>query len=428
VAINLLAGPASWLIVAGIIGLGIVNMIVLVWLFLHSPQHRWPVALILIGQISGRLIYAFDRALVIPTTLPVDVLLVGYTALIYTIALFAFRLFDPIALARQTVMEQLSDGILVLDLQGRVASLNTTAQRFFEAPANHLKGQPILTLLPEWSEEIMSAPDGADIEIDLTSGAETRRCSLAVSLLKDWRGSGVGRLLLLHDVTELRRYQAQLLEQQRALTVLKERERLGDELHGELAQELAMINVQAQLISGLLERGQEVQAREQLQALAGVARRAQVDVRREIGKLHHRLDPADGFLHTLRHLIEAFGASCGILIDLALPDDLFAISLAPTAEVQLLRIVQEALANIRKHAGAKQVRVSLTREPDSMLLRIGDDGVGFDPLRLPHSHESFGLGIMSQRAAEVGGRLDVESAPGRGTHMFITIPLKEEAI
>jgi signal transduction histidine kinase len=85
--------------------------------------------------------------------------------------------------------------------------------------------------------------------------------------------------------------------------------------------------------------------------------------------------------------------------------------------------VQEAFANIHKHARAKQVRVSLTKEPGCMLLRIEDDGVGFDAGKLPTSQEAFGLGIMSQRAAEIGGRVEVNSAPGKGTRVTVVIPV-----
>jgi signal transduction histidine kinase len=100
----------------------------------------------------------------------------------------------------------------------------------------------------------------SEAEISLGVGAATRTYLLSASPLKDWRGQEAGRLLLLHDVTEQKRAQAQILEQQRALAMLHEREQLARELHDELAQELAMINVQAQLVSGLLEAGQEEQA------------------------------------------------------------------------------------------------------------------------------------------------------------------------
>jgi signal transduction histidine kinase len=224
------------------------------------------------------------------------------------------------------------------------------------------------------------------------------------------------------DITESRQIQAQILEQQQALSILRERERLACELHDELAQGLALINLQAQLISGLLEAGQEEQAQAQLQVLARTAREAQVDVRREIGKLTHGVDPAEGFWGSLRHFTEAFQETYGIETDLPLPGDLRSISFAPTAELQLLRIVQEAFANVRKHASARHVRVSVIKGPGCILIRIEDDGVGFDPHKLPTSQESFGLGIMSQRAAEVGGQVEVKSAPGKGTKVIIEVP------
>jgi two-component system, NarL family, nitrate/nitrite sensor histidine kinase NarX len=110
--------------------------------------------------------------------------------------------------------------------------------------------------------------------------------------------------------------------------------------------------------------------------------------------------------------------------DLTLPD-LLAASFPVTAEVQLLRFVQEAFANIRKHARAKHVQVSLRTDPDCIVLSIEDDGVGFDPEKRSRSPTSFGLGIMSQRAAEVSGRVDVKSALGKGTQVIIEVPVHE---
>ena len=210
--------------------------------------------------------------------------------------------------------------------------------------------------------------------------------------------------------------------------MLTEREHLARELHDELAQGLALINLQAQLVSGLLEAGQEEQAQAQLQVLAKAAREAQVDVRGEIGKLSYRMDPVEGFLESLRHYTQTFQETYGVQTELVSSADLPTFSFAPTVEAQLLPIVQEAFANIRKHARAKHVRVSLTKEPECMFLEIEDDGVGFDPDRLPTSHETFGQGIMSQRAAEVGGRVEVKSTPGKGTKVTIEVPVNAEAL
>jgi signal transduction histidine kinase len=421
-----LLGPVGWTGIAFGYSLLIVNFIVFAWLFLHSPQHRWFVVLIMVGQIALRTIFLFDKSRAWKSDLPLDVFGIAFAYLMYTIALFRFNILSPVPLARQMVIDQMSEGMLVVDRQGRVVSVNPSAAATLHLPAGRVCGRLIQEFLPSC---IQPLDDGlSEAEVSLGVGAATRTYLLSASPLKDWRGQEAGRLLLLHDVTEQKRAQAQILEQQRALAMLHEREQLARELHDELAQELAMINVQAQLVGGLLEAGQEEQAREQLQVLARASRSAQVDVRREIGKLSHHGDAADGFLGTLRNLTQAFGSSCGIRIDLSLPEELPAISLAPTAEMQLLRIVQESLANIRKHAEAKHVRISVTQKPQSMLLHIQDDGIGFDPHRLPRSHESFGLGIMSQRAAEVGGRVEVKSAPGSGTEVIIEVPARLEAI
>jgi signal transduction histidine kinase len=419
-----LLGPVGWTSVLIGYSLVIVNFIIFAWLFLHSPQHRWFVVLMLVGQIIFRTLYLVDLTQAHGSDLPLNMIGMVFAYLLYSTALFRFNILNPVPLARQVVIDQMREGMLVVDRQGRVASLNPGAAALLGLSEKQACGRPLQEVLP-------SCPplqDGglSEAEISLGTGPEPRAFQLATSSLKDWRGQEAGRLLLLHDVTEQRRSQAQLLEQQRALAALKERERLAGELHDELAQDLALINVQAQLVSGLLETGQEEQARAQLQVLARAAREAQVDVRGEIGQLSHRLDPVDGFLGSLRLLTQGLQERCGIEIDLSLPADLNAISLAPAAEVQLLRIVQEAFANIRKHAGAKHVCVSLTKEPGGMLLRIEDDGVGFDPPRLSPSRQAFGLGIMSQRAAEVGGHVEVKSAPGKGTRVTIEVPVNEE--
>jgi signal transduction histidine kinase len=420
-----LLGPVGWTGIAFGYSLLIVNFIVFAWLFLNSSQHRWFVVLILVGQIALRTIFLFDKFLAWRSDLPLDVLGIAFAYLMYTIALFRFNVLNPVPLARQMVIDQMSEGMLVVDRQGRVVSLNPSAAATLHQPAGRVCGRLIQEVLPSCKQPL---DDGlSEVEISLGAGTGTRTYLLSASPLKDWRGQEAGRLLLLHDVTEQRRAQTQVLEQQRALAMLHEREQLARELHDELAQELAMINVQAQLVTGLLEAGQEEQARQQLQVLARASRAAQVDVRREIGKLSNHGDAADGFLGTLRNLTQAFGSSCGIRIDLTLPEELPAISLAPTAEMQLVRIVQEAFANIRKHADAKHVRISITKKLQSMLLHIQDDGIGFDPHRLPRSHESFGLEIMSQRAAEVGGRVEVKSTPGSGTEVIIEVPVREEA-
>ncbi len=100
--------------------------------------------------------------------------------------------------------------------------------------------------------------------------------------------------------------------------------------------------------------------------------------------------------------------------------------LAPEIETNLYRIVQEALNNIYKHAQASSVNIVVERRKDAMVLIIEDDGKGFDPSNIRTNKESgVGLGLvgMRERAGIIGGTLEIESAPGNGTTIFVRVPV-----
>lgn len=416
-------GPGGWILLSYAYGLVIANLVILVWLFPRSQYHRWPVVVMLMGQFGGRGIYLLEKFYILHSDLPLNTLGMGFEFLMYVIALFGFRIFDPIPMARQTVITQMRDGMLALDAQGRVVSLNPAAELFLGATAKQIMGKPARELLPAYPDGYLTDLSGTEIEFSRKTGQELRHYTLAVSLLRDWRELEIGRLLLLRDVTGQKRAQAEILEQQRALATLRERDRLARELHDELAQGLSLINLQAQLVCGLMDADQMEQAKEQLQVLARAARDAQVDVRGEISKLAHGILSEEGFAPALQHITENFQQANGIPTELVLPRDDVIFAIAPTVEVQLLRIVQEAFANIRKHAQAKHVQVTLQKTGSCLRLIIEDDGVGFDRDSLPASRKSFGLDIMHERAAETNGRVEIQSAVGRGTMVQVEVPL-----
>jgi signal transduction histidine kinase len=96
-----------------------------------------------------------------------------------------------------------------------------------------------------------------------------------------------------------------------------------------------------------------------------------------------------------------------------------------TVEVQLQRIIQEALTNVRKHAGACSARVIFALCDGQMQITIEDDGRGFDPEEI-RENQGFGLRSMQGRADMVGARLEVNSTPGKGTHVIINVPWQKE--
>jgi signal transduction histidine kinase len=126
--------------------------------------------------------------------------------------------------------------------------------------------------------------------------------------------------------------------------------------------------------------------------------------------------------------VARFSEQSGHPVRLEIPDDLEAIcnpeALGPAAGVQILRIVQEALTNVRKHAGSPtRVDVALHAKADHLMLAIADDGAGFDPSVPGTGGKHYGLQVMRQRAERIGGRLTVRSAPGQGTRVEVCMPL-----
>jgi signal transduction histidine kinase len=255
-------------------------------------------------------------------------------------------------------------------------------------------------------------------------GQEVRQYVLEISPLSDWRGLEAGRLLLLRDVTEQRRTQAQMVEQQRALAKLHERESLARELHDSIGQVLGFASLKTGAVRKLIADGKLARGDEQLAHLESIMADAHADVREYI--LNLRNAPAEGrpFFSALQHYLAGFRQSYDIQVDLSIGagvDDNF---LAPEAQMQVFRIIQEAFSNVRKHAQTNRVHLSFERGDGLACVRIRDDGQGFDPQRAAGAEDShFGLRFMHERAEQLGGTLRVDSAPGQGTCVTVEVPV-----
>ncbi len=221
---------------------------------------------------------------------------------------------------------------------------------------------------------------------------------------------------------------ARLHRQVHALAVTEERERIAREMHDSLAQVLGYVNTKAQAAQALLGSNQNERAGIQIGQLAEAAREAYADVREGILGLRTSPGQEREFVETLRLYLERWEDQSGVAVDLdvggAIEDP---VQLSPLAEVQLLRVVQEALANVRKHARANQVRVQICQSEDWIEVTVEDDGAGFDPDGAARAgFPRFGQAIMRERAEAVGGLLDVKSRPGYGTRVSIRVPGERE--
>lgn len=549
--VTLVRGPAAWFFMLYSLALILINVLVYIWLFAHSPQHRIPVIIMFSAQIGARALFLLDASIRDTWLFYVPIAAVPFIG--YAIALFGFRIFDPIFRARQIVSEQLRDGMIVLDAQEHIVNLNPAAERMLHTALRHVKGHPIGEVIPAYRVHTGNDPCSTEFELNLTSGQAMQHLDVRMSELTDWRGQSIGKLLLLHDVTarkqadaalresqEIRRlifenasdgisifdensdtgtrrilefneryaqmsgrsrkelqeigdpallqmplapvpfakprtdllaaqsegffswvrpdgrqniieYRAasfrvggrlltigmdrdvterqqtelKIVEQQRSLAILQEREQLARELHDSLGQVFAFIYTQSQTIRYLLEQGDIAKADTYVGRLVEVARESNVDIRESI--LGLRVSFVEhGFFPALKQYLKQYERNYGITTEFmkpdALPDELF----EPLVEGQLLRILQEALTNARKHARANNVRVAFACEDRSVYAQVTvqDDGKGFDPSKHTASNEHIGLRVMRERAEYVGGSLNLNSTPGQGTVVVVSVPVK----
>lgn len=208
-----------------------------------------------------------------------------------------------------------------------------------------------------------------------------------------------------------------------SLATLEERSRIAREMHDGLAQILGYLGLQMQTLKALVNQGDSEKVLLELDQTRQNIKTAQADVRENILSLRTTLANEDGLIPALKEYIEEFGVQTGTRMEFTNELNGRSLSLSPLAEVQLVRIVQEALANVRKHAQAQEVAVRLTIQNNNLYLSVKDDGIGFRPsVRQRH----FGLQTMHERAKSVGGCLNITSRPGEGTTVQLWLPLIKE--
>lgn len=239
---------------------------------------------------------------------------------------------------------------------------------------------------------------------------------------------GPAELRLLEGIGEqvaLALENARLHERVLDIAVLEERERIGRELHDGLGQVLGYINTQALAIRKLLDSGRIDDAEREVAAIEAAARELSREAREAILGLRESLVPEGGLLPALRAYLERYREMTGVTVELDADGAATALRLPASVEVQLLRIVQGALSNVRKHAGTATARVSLTEAANGIRLQVSDDGRGFDPDRpARRGWPRFGLQTMRERAQAIGGEFQVVSHPGRGTAAILHLPTR----
>ena len=214
---------------------------------------------------------------------------------------------------------------------------------------------------------------------------------------------------------------AHLHAQAAEIATARERLRIAHEMHDGLAQVLGYVNTKVQAAKQYLRRGDTAEASVQLDELAVSARQAYGDVREAIVGLR-TLPGSDRTLEdVLSEFLNQWKEQSGVSTHMAIDADLHLLT---SVELQIVRIIQESLTNVRKHARATNVHLEVQKADGQFVVRISDDGLGFNPdVTTRGEFPRFGLTTMRERAASIGGSLDIESTPGRGTTIRFAMPL-----
>ncbi len=272
---------------------------------------------------------------------------------------------------------------------------------------------------------LVDGTDGLRYHASIPLYAQEKQLGVLNVASTDWRELSPEDLQLLHTVGDLLSIaveRARLFARSVQLGAAEERNRLAREIHDTLAQGLSGIALHLETADALLEAGADLErVREVVRQALSLTRTHLEEARRSV--LDLRAAPLEG-----RNLPEALAALAEKESGRGGPQVVFEVvggqrPLPLRIELGLYRMAEEALTNVARHAAARHARLRLVTTPDQVRLTVEDDGRGFDTSRIPEGR--YGLIGLNERARLLGGALILESEPGAGTRVDITIPLDQ---
>ncbi len=330
-------------------------------------------------------------------------------------------------------------GMVLIDRNGLIVLANPHIGILFGYTTAELIGQPVEILLPERFRDqhvrhrttFFDAPQTRPMGVNAgLSGRhkDGREFPIEVGLNPVRLDLGLFVLASVVDITERQKVLDSLRESQAELHTLTgrllqaretERRHLARELHDDLNQRLALLAVELDLLSQE-PPGSVDEMGDRARVLAAQVKRLSSDVH----DLSHQLHPAKlaqlGLLAAVRGLCAELARSHALLIDFSHHD--VPVAIAEDVALCLYRIAQEALQNVIKHSGARHAEVVVSGSDEAIVMRVADDGHGFDPDAV-EQHGRLGLISMRERLRLVGGTLAIDTRPGEGTQLLVRVPL-----
>jgi PAS domain S-box-containing protein len=339
-----------------------------------------------------------------------------------------------------TILRSIGDAVIATDAKGRISFLNPAAQSLTGWSQKDAAGKPLADVFDIVSEETGASvedpvarvvPEGLVIGLDdrtvLIAKDGTRRpISDSGAPIRDSQGNIIGVVLVFRDISEqkhgaedLRRLTARLLEMQE-----EERRQVAYDIHDGLGGMLTAASMHLETFAAQRQEAGSGEGEVEFAKAKRCLQDAVVEMRRMVSELGPLLLEDVGLVEASRRLLADLAHRQNW--DTEFEDDVDIERLDPMAEMALFRIVQEALSNAAKHSQTAKVRIGFRREAEILFMEVRDWGKGFDVGRVlaqwgPGLH--VGLLGMRERAALIGGELTIESAPGNGTKIAVSVPV-----
>ena len=339
-----------------------------------------------------------------------------------------------------SIVESSDDGIIGQTLDGSVVSWNKGAETIFGYSPDEMKGRSLACLVPpDCSQDLPlmaeKAISGEHINqhetVRLRKDGSRIDVSLTVSPIISDSGGTIGTSTIVRDITERKRVQEELRKSNEQLHDLygrlqsareEERTRISREIHDEFGQALTALKIDLAWIRKKLTMGPT----DLIEKIDGMSRTVTMTIN-SIKRLSSDLRPAllddFGLSAAIEWQAEEFESRTGTRCELSM--DVDDAVLSADISTAIFRILQEAMTNIMRHAGATLVRLDLKEEPGSLVFTVRDNGRGISRSEIANPR-SYGLMGIRERVYSLGGSVAIEGSPGEGTVLRVRLPLGKE--